>query len=203
VDRTEHWDQVHRSNAPDSVSWHEASPATSLQLVDACGLDSTDGIVDVGGGASTFVDELLNRGYSDVSVLDISHHALQVATDRLGERADGVTWEVADVTRWVPTRTYRLWHDRVVLHFLGTGEDREAYRRVLEQALEHGGWVILATFGLDGPRRCSGIDVTRYGDEELMEVLGDEFRLERSFTHIHTTPAGIDQQFQWVLAQRT
>jgi len=202
MDRTEHWNSLYSKKAHDSVSWHESTPETSLELVEACALDPAAGIVDVGGGASTFVDGLLACGHSDLCVLDISAQALDVARARLGAVAKGINWEVADVTRWEPPRTFNLWHDRVVFHFLGTGEDRDAYRSVLERALVPGGWAILATFGPEGPRRCSGLDVTRYSGEEIAAALGGGFRLERSFTRIHTTPSGIDQQLQWAVLRR-
>jgi trans-aconitate methyltransferase len=202
MDRTKYWDTIYSTKAHDSVSWHESIPTTSLELVADCAPEPTEGIIDVGGGASTLVDGLLARGHTDLCVLDVSAEALATSKARLGEAADSVTWEVADLTLWEPPRTFSIWHDRVVLHFLGTGADRDAYRSVIRLALEPGGWAILATFSPEGPQRCSGLDVTRYSGEEIAAMLGDGFRLERSFTRIHTTPSGAEQQFQWAVLRR-
>jgi SAM-dependent methyltransferase len=203
MDRREHWEAVYQTKPADTVSWYEATPDTSLELVDACAPDVSTGILDVGGGASAFVDGILERGHTDVSVLDVSAQALEIAKARLGRRAAAVTWLVADVTRWEPGRTFGVWHDRAVFHFLGEARDRAAYRSVLERSVEPGGWVIMGTFGPDGPRRCSGLDVKEYSGRALAAELGDGFVLERSFTRIHTTPSGVEQQFQWAVLRRS
>jgi len=202
MDRKEHWETVYRSKAHDSVSWYESMPRTSLELVGACGLHAAAGIIDVGAGASALVDGLLERGHSDVSVLDVSAAALEAVKARLGDRASRVSWIVSDVTEWEPARSYHLWHDRAVLHFLATPEDREAYRSVLERSIERGGWVILATFAAGGPLRCSGLDVIRYSGEDLAGFLGAGFQMERGFTRIHRTPSAADQAFQWGVFRR-
>jgi len=202
MDPTDHWDGVYSTKAHDSVSWFEPEPLTSLELVEACGIDPGDPVIDVGGGASALVDGLLARGYGDVWVLDVSGHALEAARRRLGGRANDVTWQVADVTKWVPPRTFRLWHDRAVLHFLRSDLDRSAYRSAAERAVEPGGWVVIATFAAEGPTRCSGLDVQRSDAEDLLDTLGPGFELERAFTRAHITPSGATQAFQWVVLRR-
>jgi len=203
MDRKEHWETVYRTRAHDAVSWFESMPETSLELIEACGLDSTAGIIDVGAGASALVDGLVDRGHSDVSALDVSAEALAATKARLGERATGVNWFVSDVTVWQPDRTFDLWHDRAVFHFLCSPDDREAYRSVLERAVVPGGWTIMATFASGGPLKCSGLDVTRYSDLDLDTYLGPAFHMERSFTRLHTTPSAAEQEFQWAVFRRT
>jgi len=203
MDRKEHWETVYRTKAHDGVSWYESMPETSLELIAACGLERTAGIIDVGAGASALVDGLLDRGHSDVSALDVSAEALAATKARLGERATGVNWFVSDVTVWQPDRTFDLWHDRAVFHFLCSPDDREAYRSILEGALAPGGWAILATFALGGPPKCSGLNVTRHSEQDLAAFLGPAFRMEQSFTRIHTTPSAIEQEFQWAVFRRT
>jgi trans-aconitate methyltransferase len=202
LDRKEHWETVYRTKGHDSVSWYETAPQTSLELVEACGLDSDMGIIDIGGGTSGLVDGLLEQGYSNICVLDIASEALQATRARLGSRADLVRWVVADVTLWESQSTFHLWHDRAVFHFLRSPAEQDRYRRALERSLEPGGWAVLATFGPDGPPRCSGLDVARCSDRDIAAALGDEFELKRAFTQVHTTPAGIEQQFQWAVLRR-
>ncbi len=203
MDRKEHWETVYRTKSHDAVSWYESMPETSLELIEACGLDKTAGMIDVGAGASALVDRLLDRGHSDVSALDVSAEALEASKARLGERAPRVSWFVSDVTLWQPHRTFDLWHDRAVFHFLSSPDDREAYRSVLERAVAPGGWTIMATFALGGPLKCSGLDVTRYSEADLDEYLGPAFHMEHSFTRVHTTPSSAEQEFQWMVFRRT
>lgn len=190
-----HWDGVYARRALDAVSWYEAEPRKSLELIRASGVGRGAAIIDVGGGASFLVDELLSQGYSDLTVLDISSEVLSKLRDRLGPKAEHVTLLQADVTELRPTRRYALWHDRAVFHFLVDQDDRARYLDVLKQALAVGGHLIIATFGPEGPERCSGLPVQRYSAESLVQTLGAEFTLVESFIDVHRTPAGSPQQF--------
>lgn len=193
--RKPHWESVYDARQFTDVSWYQDLPQASLDMIAAAGLEREDPIIDIGGGASTLVDHLLEMGYSDLTVLDISAKALSQARGRLGDRADRVAWEVADVTQFAPARRYRLWHDRAALHFLVRPEDRERYVAVLRQALEPGGCFVVGTFGPDGPLRCSGLEVRRYSVGMMAELLGPGFELESRKLDIHETPQGKAQQF--------
>lgn len=189
-----HWEELYHRESETSVSWFEEVPSHSLELIRATGLPPEAPILDVGGGASRLVDHLLNSGYVDVSVLDVSAEALVYARARLGRAADRVSWIVADVRRFEPHRRYALWHDRAAFHFLMTPDVKE-YLRTLSVALVPRGHVILATFGPEGPTRCSGLPVHRYSVAELSDVLGAAYELKRSELVVHQTPAGHVQQF--------
>lgn len=192
-----HWDEVYRTKAPDAVSWFQASAGTSLALVEEAGVSPRTAVIDVGAGASTFVDGLLDRGFEDVTLLDLAAPALDVTRARLGARAGEakVTFVTADVTTWSPPRRYGLWHDRAVFHFLVEPAQRDAYRRVLAEALAPGGVAIVATFAADGPEKCSGLPVRRYAIEALAEELAPVLALEGSRAELHTTPWGAAQSF--------
>jgi SAM-dependent methyltransferase len=190
-----HWDDVYGRRSLNDVSWYQAEPTKSLELIRSSGVGRDASIIDVGGGASFLVDRLLSEGYQDLTVLDISSEVLRKVRDRLGPSAERVTLVQADVTEFRPTRRYRLWHDRAVFHFLVDQRDRARYVAVLKQALEAGGHVIIATFGPEGPERCSGLPVQRYAAETLAQALGPDFTLVESFLDVHRTPSGAAQQF--------
>lgn len=170
-------------------------PAKSLTLIRATGVRLTAPILDVGGGASSLVDHLLDAGYRDVSILDIASGALAHARARLGAAAAQVTWIEADVTEFEPSRSYAVWHDRAVYHFLTEATDRALYHDVLRRALESRGHFVLATFGPEGPTRCSGLEVQRYSVERVAALLGPGFRLRAHEIEEHRTPMGTTQQF--------
>lgn len=196
MNRQAHWEQVHSTKAREQVSWYAPHLEISLDLIDRIALPRTAAMVDIGGGQSTLVDDLLARGSQDITVLDISQTAIDANRKRLGQDAARVHWLVADVTRASLDRArYDLWHDRAVFHFLTAPEDRAAYVRQLTQALRPGGHVIVATFGPEGPTRCSGLDAVRYNADALHGELGSGFRLVESTTHLHGTPSGGMQQF--------
>jgi len=195
--RKAHWERVYATKSPEEVSWYQPVPALSLQLIEAAGILQDDPVLDVGGGASTLVDHLLDRGYRDVSVLDIAASALAAARDRLGPRASGVRWIEADVTLFQPKRRYALWHDRAVFHFLVDAADRDRYLRVLQRGLQAGGHLVLAAFGPEGPMRCSGLDVRRYSAAELGTLLGPCYRLRAEAVEEHRTPGGGTQKFTY------
>jgi len=202
MDRRQHWEQVYQNKTPESVSWFQPDPVLSRQLIEGTGIGKQDAIIDVGGGASRLVDCLLAAGYRDVSVLDIAPSALAHARQRLGDAAEAVTWIEADITRFVPPKRYALWHDRAVFHFLTEAQDRERYREVLLEGLAPEGHLIIAAFALDGPTRCSGLDIVRYDSAGLQSVLGPAFRLRDSVQEIHHTPSGGEQKFGYHWFQR-
>ncbi len=167
----------------------------SLRLIEETGVSQQDAIIDVGGGASTLVDNLLSAGFKNATVLDISENALQLSRHRLGVQANLVNWVVADVTAFDPAWEYSLWHDRAVFHFLVDDEDRASYVDVLRRALSPGGSLVLATFGPEGPLRCSGLQIQRYTTDRLVELLGSDFELQHHEFEYHQTPTGSTQQF--------
>jgi hypothetical protein len=196
-DRKAHWDAVYAGKVQDQVSWYQAWPATSLELIARTGKGPGGSVIDVGGGTSRLVDALLDERFEDLAVLDISAEALARSQERLGARATGVTWIVSDVCRWKPARTFEVWHDRAVFHFLVSPEDRKAYRKAMAAALATGGQAVIGTFALDGPERCSGLPVARYEPETLAAELGAGFRIVESRYEDHWTPSGGLQPFQF------
>ena len=200
--RRAHWENVYASKAENEVSWFQESPAPSLALIAGVRATPDSAIIDIGGGASRLVDHLIEHGFHDVTVLDLSAAALEIAKARLGERAGRAQWLVADATTWQPSRAYDVWHDRAAFHFLTEDRDRAAYIARLKQGLKIGGHAIIATFALDGPEKCSGLPVMRYDASRLGQALGPEFKLLQSHGNDHATPWGSHQQFQFSLFQR-
>lgn len=201
ADRQAHWDGAYAQGVH-TRSWFQPEAPTSLELLDRLAVAPGDRVIDVGGGASPLVDGLLDRGLTDLTVLDVSPTALTTAQQRLGERAAGVTWLAADILTWIPTSTYDVWHDRAVLHFMSTPDQRQAYRECLESATAPGSRLVIGTFALDGPEFCSGLPVTRYGVDGLAEFVGEQWRLVDSIGHTHHTPSGAAQSFTWVAMVR-
>ena len=198
MDPKAHWEKVYRTKQPTEVSWYRPHLDVSLQLIEEAASNRDARIIDVGGGESTLVDDLLDRGYHNLSVLDISATALAIAKERLGDMADQVNWLCADVTTFAfPQQEYDVWHDRAVFHFLTEGYDRAAYVRQVAHAVAPGGHVIVATFGPEGPTKCSGLDVVRYDPNALHDEFGPRFRLVKHLTELHQTPAGSLQQFTY------
>ncbi len=193
----EHWQQVYAARREAELSWFESVPNISLDILLTPSLHRNSPVLDVGGGASRLVDALLDRGFTQLTVLDIADTALETSKQRLGERASGVRWVAADITQWQPDRLYSAWHDRAVFHFLTTEEKRRAYRAAMEKAVAPGGIVVIGTFALDGPERCSGLPVQRYSAKSLAAELGDAFRWTATRRTEHTTPAGNVQRFQY------
>ena len=202
MDRKQHWSDVHSKRAPDRASWYQLRPALSLELIDRAGVDPKAGAIDVGGGTSTLVDELLERGFANLAVLDVAGPALELAHARLGDRADQVQWIEADVTEFEPAQQWGLWHDRAVFHFLTDASSRKAYRRALEAGVAPGGSAVVSAFSLAGPERCSGLDVVRYSPESLADELGAAFELVESRDEVHMTPTGAEQAFVYCLFRR-
>lgn len=192
----EHWDRVYSTRAPDQVSWFQPHLETSLALIERVGDNRAASIIDVGGGASTLVDDLIARGYRHITVLDISRAAIDLARKRLRETSPSVQWLCADVTQAAfAARAYDVWHDRAVFHFLTTPDQRLGYVRNVISAVKPGGHVIVGAFGPEGPTKCSGLDVIRYDAGSLHREFGRRFRLVGSSKELHHTPFGTTQQF--------
>jgi ubiquinone/menaquinone biosynthesis C-methylase UbiE len=199
----EHWEKVYTTKATDTVSWFQPHADLSLDLIKATGVGHDAAIIDVGGGASTLVDDLLANGYTDLSVLDLSAAALAAAQMRLGSRAARVQWIEADVTKVnLPDYRFDVWHDRAVFHFLTSAEDRAAYVQTVFRAVKPGGHVIVATFAEDGPDQCSGLPVVRYRADELHAEFGEAFALLSHRKEAHHTPSGKVQQFVYCYCRR-
>ena len=194
-ERKEHWEKVYRNKSPLEVSWYQQEPTLSLSLITGVSLPLDAPIIDIGGGASTLVDKLSDKGYTNISVLDVSGNALAHAKKRLAPKANRVHWYEEDVTFFKPPHRFLLWHDRAVFHFLTSSVDRKNYIDVLEQSLETGGHVIIMTFAIGGPDKCSGLDIVQYDADKLTAELGTGFELLETGDEVHNTPAGSQQKF--------
>lgn len=197
MNRKEHWNQVYQTKAPDDVSWFQTRPALSLQLIAATGVRQDQSIIDVGGGASVLADFLLDAGFRKVAVLDIAAPALQHAKQRLGARSGQVEWFEADVTAFSAPNRFNLWHDRAVFHFMQDQDARRKYAETLKRTLTADGHVIIATFAVAGPLKCSGLAVARYDAPAICAELGREFRLIAQEDETHVTPWGTEQKFSY------
>jgi 2-polyprenyl-3-methyl-5-hydroxy-6-metoxy-1,4-benzoquinol methylase len=200
-DRAEHWDGVFEAKSPDRASWFQAEPVTSVRLLNRWA--SPEGsLIDVGAGASTLVESMLDLGWSDMTLLDISQAALKMVENRLGGRSNAVNFVAADVRSWQPSRTFGAWHDRAVFHFLVEPAERDHYVAIAGQAVEPGGVAVMATFAADGPTECSGLPTSRYDIEELGRIFDPLFELEHAERESHSTPFGTMQPFTWVVLRR-
>ena len=202
TDRREHWNRVYQTRTPESVSWYQRRPDMSLELIAASGIAKHAGIIDVGGGASVLVDHLMDLGYSNLAVLDVSGAALDASRARLGARAAAIEWFEADVTAFDPPHRYALWHDRAAFHFLKGAADRAGYIATLGKTLQPGGTVIIATFAPEGPPKCSGLEVVRYDERSIAAELGAEFELREVRREAHVTPEKAEQQFRYFRFER-
>lgn len=198
----DYWNKVYHEKPSERLSWHQDSPQPSLDVIAQFEIDPSRSVIDIGGGISPLVDALLDRGWHDVSVLDISATAIAAAQARLGAKASSVHWHIANVAQWNPARTYDVWHDRAVFHFLTEASDRAAYRDALRKGLAAGGMMIIATFAPDGPEKCSGLPVRRYDAAGLSDELGAGFTLLKDWQADHATPWGDNQSFQWCVFQK-
>jgi trans-aconitate methyltransferase len=202
MERQAHWEDVYTTKGEKEVSWFQENPAPSLDLIALTGLSEDAAIIDIGGGASRLVDDLLTRKFRRLTVLDLSGAALAAARKRLGDRGADVQWVIADVTKWEPTQTYDVWHDRAAFHFLTHHADQSAYVVRLRKALKPGGYVIIGTFAPDGPERCSGLPIMRHDATSLAAILGNDFVLIDTRRHDHATPWGAVQRFQFSTFRR-
>lgn len=202
MDARSHWENVYTTKAPDAVSWYSPHLETSLELIEKVAPARSTSIIDLGGGESTLVDDLLARGYQNITVLDVSPTAIEVTKRRLGQAAERVRWAISDITKAeLPHNSYDLWHDRAVFHFLRTMDERVAYVRQVAKAVRSGGHVLVSTFGPEGHAKCSGLEVVRYDAESLHAEFGVRFRLLESLKELHETPFGTTQQFLYCLCR--
>lgn len=196
MNRKNHWETVYQTQSDREVSWFSEHLDNSLQMILNTKAGKEAAIIDVGGGSSTLADDLLEKGFADVSVLDISRAAMEKSRERLGSRAAQIKWIEADITEVsLPENHYDIWHDRAVFHFLTAPEDRQKYVELVMRFLKVGGHIIVASFGENGPQKCSGLDVMRYSPEAIRDEFGDEFKLVKSFHETHKTPFGTNQKF--------
>ena len=202
MDSTDHWNEVYSKKTEAELSWHQDDPSVALDLMKKARLTSTSTVIYIGAGTSRLIERLLDLGLSDLSALDLSESALAAARVRLGEREMSVKWIVEDITRWEPTQTYDIWHDRAVFHFLVNPKDRIAYIQRLSRSVAPGGHAIIATFAIDGPAKCSGLPVARYSPTTLAETIGADFSLLTHQFYLHHTPWGNQQSFQYSLFRR-
>ncbi len=202
AERHSHWNKVYATKSADRVSWFQPRAETSMRLIEAAGAEENSAIIDIGGGSSVLIDQLLDADFGDVTVLDISERALVGSKERLGARAAEVRWIVSDILAWAPARSYDIWHDRAAFHFLTDERDRAVYRATLLKGLRRGGALIIGTFAQDGPEKCSGLPVHRWSAEALADELGAEFRVTESLRENHSTPWGSVQAFMWARFER-
>jgi len=194
-EKKEHWEQVYNTKTPDQVSWTQENPKTSLDYIKACKLPKNAALIDIGGGDSLLVDYLLEEGYSQITVLDISEQAIKRAQERLGAAADKVTWIVSDILEFKPKKTYALWHDRATFHFLTNTTEIETYKNTIKQWVDS--YMVLGVFSKEGPLKCSGLPITQYNVAELMACFGDSFEVLHAKTEDHSTPFFTLQNFQF------
>jgi ubiquinone/menaquinone biosynthesis C-methylase UbiE len=203
MDIKQHWEKIYSTKTPDSVSWFQEHADLSVRLIRNTGLGKDAAVIDVGGGASRLVDDLVDEGYTDLTVLDLSSAAIAVANQRLGKRANVVHWMEGDITSIeLPMNRFDIWHDRAVFHFLTDPVDRHAYVERVMKAVRVGGHVIVATFAEDGPDQCSGLPVMRYEPETLHVEFGDAFQLVEHEKEAHLTPSGTVQQFVYCYCRK-
>lgn len=195
MNRKDHWDQVYQTKDALDLSWYQSRPDLSLQLIEAANVAKDAGIIDVGGGISTLIDSLIKAGYSRLAVLDVSGAALSQIQSRLATKAAAIEWFESDVTSFTPPHDFGLWHDRAVFHFLTEASDRRGYVAALRRTLRPGGAAIIATFAMDGPPKCSGLDVKRYDEQSILAELGNEFQLQEIRRETHITPWQSEQRF--------
>jgi cyclopropane fatty-acyl-phospholipid synthase-like methyltransferase len=193
LDRKTHWETVYETKNPDQVSWTQEIPKTSLEFIHSFKLEKTAKIIDVGGGDSKLVDYLLDEGFENISVLDISSKSLEKAKKRLGDKANKVNWIVSDITEFEPNITFDVWHDRATFHFLTTSEQIETYLKIARQSVN--GFMTIGTFSENGPKKCSGLEIKQYNEKELTTELKKGFEKIKCVTEDHITPFNTTQNF--------
>lgn len=203
MDRKDHWEQVYSTRMAEKLGWYKPRLETSLAWIEELGLDRDAPIIDIGGGASTLVDDLVDEGFESIAVLDIAESALTASKKRLGRQSELVMWLNGDVTTYpLPQNRFELWHDRAALHFLIEPADQQAYRDNLLNTLRPGGHLIIGVFSPAAPPKCSGLPVQRYDHEQLSNLLGDAFEIVRHHEEMHTTPAGVEQTYLYCQFRR-
>lgn len=194
-DRKKHWENIYQTKALNEVSWYQPNPSTSIELIEDPAIEKQAKIIDIGGGDSFLGDKLLEKGYTDITVLDISEAAITRAKKRLGNNAEKVKWIISDVSKFEPLEQYDVWHDRAAFHFLTTTEDIDQYIRTINKGIKTGGKLIMGTFNESGPKKCSGIEIKQYSENSLSSIISNGFKKEECFLIDHTTPSGNIQNF--------
>ena len=194
-DRKNHWEHIYQTKQLNEVSWFQPTPSTSLSFFEQFNISKSAKIIDIGGGDSLLVDNLLDRGYVDITVLDISESALERAKLRLGERSGLVTWIVADAAAFTPLQQYDFWHDRAAFHFLTKEEEIENYINAVQQSIKPSGILVIGTFSEQGPKKCSGIEIKQYSENSMTDRLKPYFEKIECYTVDHKTPFDTIQQF--------
>lgn len=192
-DDKDHWENVYETKNPDEVSWTQKIPQTSLDLIEEASKDRSSKIIDIGGGDSNLTDFLLEKGFKNISVLDISAKALEKTKERLGTQAENVDWIATNITEFKPNRTYDIWHDRATFHFLTTQEEIKKYAEIVRNTVSD--TLIIGTFSVNGPQKCSGLQISQYDKEKLNSIFSQDFELVKSFTEDHITPFNTVQNF--------
>jgi len=199
-DKKNHWEKVYSTKQPDEVSWTQEKPETCLNFIRSFNLPKSAAIIDIGGGDSKLADFLLEEGYTNISVLDISEHAIERAKKRLGPRADQVTWIVSDITEFNPVQSYDIWHDRATFHFLTKPEQISQYLEIARKAVT--GYMVLGTFSDKGPDKCSGLEIKKYSEAQLIQQFSNDFDKIRCLTEDHVTPFNTIQNFTFCSLKR-
>lgn len=203
MSRREHWQEVYGSKPANRLGWYRPRLDTSLAWIRSLELETDAPVIDVGTGASTLAEDLLEEGFTAITLLDISDRALDAVRRRLGDKASAFSWIAADITEAeLPSGAFRLWHDRAVFHFLTNPDDRACYRRQLDASLAAGGYLIIGVFAPDAPPRCSGLPVQRYALDALVDELGNNFELVRHRHELHVTPGGVEQAYLYCLFRK-
>lgn len=192
-----HWQNIYTNKSDDQVSWTQAYPKTAVDYLESLKLEKDAAIIDIGGGASNFADALLDLGYTNITVLDISGAALQRSQERLGDRADRVSWIVSDINNFKPEETYDFWYDRAVFHFLTDTHEVSNYIDLVSSSLSASGHFLLGTFSEEGPLKCSGLEITQYSEDKMKTAFAEFFSPLKCFREVHTTPFGTTQDFQF------
>ena len=201
-ERKQHWENVYEKKSDDEVSWYEETPATALSLITDLNLNKDAVIIDVGGGNSNLIEKLQQQGFSKLSVLDISKKGLERTKYKLEQKAEKVQWIVSDILDFQPNQQYDLWHDRAVFHFLTESEDIDSYVELVSQSVKKNGYFILATFSKSGPLKCSGLEISQYDKQTLLDLFNTEFNLIKSFEEVHHTPFNSEQNFIYSLFKK-
>lgn len=202
MDIKRHWDKIYRVKPPSNLGWYQALPEISLRLIEETGISRNQPIIDIGGGASNLVDYLLDRGHSDVSVLDVSDEAIKATKKRLGQQANTVKWYENNILQFQIDKTFDIWHDRALFHFLTDAKEKKTYVSKLDNHLSETGHVIIATFSLSGPKRCSGLDVVRYDEERIQKEFNGILNLYNVTLETHITPTQMEQKFKYFCFKR-
>ena len=202
LERKKHWGDVYQEKSSSDLSWYQKEPKLSLELIRSTNVANKDAIIDVGGGTSVLVDYLVKECFTNLTVLDISENAIARAKKRLGDSAKSIEWIVSDITQFDAPQKFSLWHDRALFHFLTDQSDREIYVKTLKNALKPEGHLIIATFAIGGPEKCSGLEIVQYDTEKMIAELGDNFKLIEERKEVHITPANKEQKFNFFLFRR-